>query len=234
MVNILKIKSCCAAFCATFLVACGHFETVEKGGGARAMKAAGVDVAAPEDKHAIFNLMREGGYVLVMRHAASPHDQENPSGTAEGCVLGEGRGLSVEGRESAKMLGELLAKENVPILKAYTSDMCRAWDTAVLTVAGRAPVIPHASQKTTDPETIAAFKLAVEAELASNPGQNIVLANHSNIAPLYGAIERDDEAELPEGVISVVEPSAWFGLDDGTLMRLGPAYKMIVTKPPKK
>ncbi len=180
----------------------------------------------PADKSAaVFDLLRSGGNVLVMRHAHSPGGQKASVGMTEGCNLQPGRGLDAEGFHQARALGEFLKDEGVPILKAYTSDMCRAWDTARLT-AGGAPVTPHPSQKTTDPEIIAAFKKEIEAELAANPDKNIILASHSNIAPLDGAIVLEGEEELPEGVINVVTAPAWKGVGGG-VVRLTPRVNIV-------
>ena len=86
--------------------------------------------------------------------------------------------------------------------------MCRAWDTAALS-AGGAPVTSHPSQTSTDPEVVAAFKRSIAAELAANPGQNIILSSHSNIAPLYGATTRGDEEDVPSGVVWILDPEDW-------------------------
>lgn len=163
----------------------------------------------PENAAQLFwGRVREGGQVFVMRHGDSPHGQADAVGAAPGCILGAGRGLSAKGRAQARLLRETLAAQQAPIAKAYTSDMCRSWDTATL-IAGDAEIIPHPAQKTTDPGVIAAFKRAVEAELAAHPGKTILLVNHSNIAPLYGARVCDGEAEIPEGVISVISTQRW-------------------------
>lgn len=169
------------------------------------------DAAAQESAEAdkaAFDLLRAGGNVLVMRHANSPAGQTAPVGMSEGCTLAEGRGLDAKGFFQARALGELLAEEEVPILKAYTSRMCRAWDTARL-VAGAAPVLPDDSQMTTDAAAVAAFKERIEAELAANPGTNIILSSHSNIAPLYGAEAAEGEDEIASGAIFVVRPPKW-------------------------
>ncbi len=201
----------CAAFAAAFLPL------------AAALPASAEE--ATDRALTVFDLLRSGGNVLVMRHAHSPGGQKASVGMTEGCTLQPGRGLNAEGLVQARALGELLSEENIPILKAYTSDMCRAWDTARL-VAGEAPVIPHPAQKTTDPETIAAFKKQIESELTANPGQNIILASHSNIAPLYGAIVLKKEDELPEGVINVVRPSEWNGVEGGVI-RIVPRVEIV-------
>ncbi|GJL95894.1 MAG: hypothetical protein DHS20C05_22990 [Hyphococcus sp.] len=162
--------------------------------------------------------LQNGGYVLVMRHASSPHNQTGATGLSEGCKLEAGRGLDAKGFVQAREIGAFLRENNIPVLKAYTSPMCRSWDTAMLAAAG-AEVIANPSQITTNQTAIAAFKKEIEAELAANPGQNIILSNHSNIAPLYGAIVRGDEEDIPEGVVSIVTAPGWNGID-GAILRI--------------
>ncbi len=185
----------CAAFGAAFL----------------ALAAPAVAEEATDIEINPFDILRGGGNILVMRHASSSSDQKAPVGMSKDCQLGEGRGLDAKGLFQARALGELLRAEAVPVLKAYTSRMCRAWDTAAL-VSGGALVVPSDSQMTTDPAKIAEFKKVIEAELAAHPGQNIILSSHSNIAPLYGAKAAEGEAEVPEGAIFVVRPQDWKSL----------------------
>ncbi len=191
------MKFLCAAIGAAFLVGC----TTD---GAHA----GAGVKVETEFSEVFAPLLAGGYAIVVRHANSPAGQMAPVGMTDGCVLGDGRGLDAEGLYQARYTGEWLKASDVPILKAYTSDMCRSWDTARL-MAGKAPVFAHPAQKTTDPEIIAAFKAEIETELAANPGQNIMLVSHSNVAPLYGATAQTGEAEIPSGGVFVVRPPAW-------------------------
>jgi phosphohistidine phosphatase SixA len=190
------LRFLCAAIAAAFLALPVHAQDAAR--------------HAPLSDHSdsFFVQLRGGGQVLVMRHGKSPHDQIAAIGMTAGCNLGEGRGLSADGFAEARSLGVFLAETGVPILKAYSSDMCRAWDTARL-VAGGAPAIPHGAQKTTDQKIIAAFKKQIEAELAANSGASILLVSHSNIAPLYGAAICESEDELPEGIVSVVDATTW-------------------------
>lgn len=222
MIRSFMLHVLCAAFFTVFAFGCAADDGASNG-----LKSGATEAHSPEDElHQFWERLREGGHVFVMRHGKSPHDQAAPAGMTEGCILGKGRGLSAAGRAEATQLGEKLAQENAPILKAYTSDMCRSWDTARL-VAGGADVIAHPAQKTTDPDLISAFKNDVAAELTANPGMSIVLVSHSNVAPLYGAEVCDDEDELPEGIISVVTPDRWTTvariLPDGTLAGCGRA-----------
>lgn len=186
----------CAAFFAAILSAC-------------ASEGRSVDEYDPPARQ--YDLLRDGGYVLVMRHAHSPHGQSEPERIGADCRLGDGRGLSAFGARQARYIGETIAAENIPLLKAYTSRMCRAWDTAIL-AGGDAPVIPHDSQMTTAPDKVSAFKKEIEAELAANPGANIMLVSHSNIAPLYGAGPLEAEEEIPEGVVFIVIPGEWLSI----------------------
>lgn len=189
--------------------------------------ALGVEgTAADTELQEVFDILRKGGNVLVLRHANSPTEQAAPVGMTPDCILQEGRGLDAEGFYQARHIGEWLKKEGVPVLKAYTSDMCRAWDTARL-AAGGAGVAAHPAQKTTDATAIAAFKKEVEAELAANPGQNIMLVSHSNIAPFYGAKAEADEEEIPSGAVFVVAPPAWDQLRARFDVRFGPQPQTV-------
>jgi len=203
------VRLLCAAFGAAFLMISATAQALEhhEGGG-----------------EATYEMLREGGFVLVMRHAHSPGDQKASVGLSDGCQLAPRRGLDATGFAQARTLGAMLADNEVPILKAYTSRMCRAWDTAAL-AAGGAVVEESPSQVSTDPAVVTAFKEAVAAELAANPGQNIILASHSNIAPLYGALV-DDEEELPEGLISIVDPVSWNGVD-GFMLRIRSGVEVV-------
>ena len=187
----------CAALSAAFLV-----------NSVIGVAQAGSGAEAETEYSDVFSELKDGGYVLVVRHANSPGGQIAPVGLTQGCVLGQGRGLDAEGLFQARYTGEWLKAGGVPLLKAYTSDMCRSWDTARL-MAGSATVTAHPAQKTTDAEIIAAFKKEIEAELAANPGQNIMLVSHSNVAPLYGATAQDGEEEIPSGGVFVVRPPQW-------------------------
>ena len=201
----------CAAFFAAFASGCGADRADDRADSASSSDENydTVELRSPDEAPQLFwARAREGGQLFVMRHGKSPHGQIVAVGMTDGCILGEGRGLSPDGRAEARSLGKKLAQEKVPILKAYTSDMCRSWDTARL-VAGDADVIAHPAQKTTSPEMISAFKDDVVAELEANPGTTIALVSHSNVAPLYGATVCDGEDELPEGIISVVTPDSW-------------------------
>lgn len=157
--------------------------------------------------------LRAGGNIIVLRHATSPADQKAAVGMTAGCVLAPGRGLSAQGFYEARFIGEWLAENGVRIDRAYTSDMCRSYDTARLVAAGVGPVIPRAEMKSDDPAVADAFKKQLAADLAAAPTANILLVNHSNIAPLYGAGPLEGEDETPSGRIHVVKNGETIRID---------------------
>ncbi|MEM9495796.1 MAG: phosphoglycerate mutase family protein [Pseudomonadota bacterium] len=188
-------KKLCAAFCAAFfIVATQHNATAQDESEAeRSIETVMADLAS-------------GGSVILMRHANSPSDQVGSVGLTDGCVLGEGRGLDAKGFFQARFIGEFLTSYDVPVTAAFSSDMCRTWDTARLVAAGT-PVMASQALKTTDVTTIENFKQIIATTLAGAPRENVLLVTHSNIVPLYA--DWGGDGEIPSGVIVIVDPKDW-------------------------
>jgi phosphohistidine phosphatase SixA len=151
-------------------------------------------------------MLRAGGYVIVLRHGATHADQAdtdplNPDNVAKQ------RQLNEKGEQAAKSLGEAFRAIGVPVSKALTSNMNRAYQTAKL--AGFDPV-----EKTTDltegnqivspnenNRRAGAFK-----KLVSTPppaGTNLVLVSHKpNIVDAFGK----DWFEIKEGEATIFKP----------------------------
>lgn len=164
-----------------------------------------VHAGGRDDMEQALALLREGGNLIVMRHATSPSGQIAAIGMTEGCILQPGRGLSSRGFVEARFIGEWLAENGARIDKTYTSDICRSWDTArLVAAAGGGPVMPRAEMKSDDPAIAAAFKKELDAELAASPGANILLVTHSNITPLYWSGPQEGEEETPSGRVHVI------------------------------
>ena len=183
-------------------------------GCAHAGEAGGVEAALAQ--------LRAGGNIIVMRHATSPSGQAAPVGMTAGCVLAPGRGLSAQGFFEARFIGALLAENGVKIDKTYTSDLCRSYDTARLVAAGAGAVIPRAEMKSDDPAVADAFKKRLAADLAAAPTANILLVNHSNVAPLYGAGPLPGEDETPSGRIHVVKNGETIRIDVNAAVAAAP------------
>ncbi len=82
------------------------------------------------DESALWQELRKGGYVLLIRHADAPGTFD-PPGFQLG-VCSTQRNLSEEGRAQSKRLGELFRAQNVAIAQVFSSEWCRCIDTATL------------------------------------------------------------------------------------------------------
>lgn len=173
---------------------------------AAALVGAAAQETAPRTLEAAMADLAKGGSVILMRHANSPAGQRAAVGMTEGCVLGPGRGLDAKGFFQARFIGEFLREQGVAVAAAFTSDMCRTWDTARLVAAGAA-VAPEPALKTTNIAEIDAFKQKITARLAASPSDNILLVSHSNIVPLYA--DWGSPEEIPSGVVLIVDPATW-------------------------
>jgi phosphohistidine phosphatase SixA len=87
-------------------------------------------VVNPLEEQALWQELRKGGYVLLIRHADAPGTFD-PPGFKLG-VCSTQRNLSEEGRAQSKRLGELIRSQNVPIAQVFSSEWCRCIDTASL------------------------------------------------------------------------------------------------------
>jgi Histidine phosphatase superfamily (branch 1) len=81
-------------------------------------------------EQALWNDLRKGGYVLLIRHADAPGTFD-PPGFQLG-VCSTQRNLSEEGRAQSRRLGELIRDKKVPIAQVFSSEWCRCIDTATL------------------------------------------------------------------------------------------------------
>ncbi|WP_246316139.1 histidine phosphatase family protein [Tepidicella baoligensis] len=94
---------------------------------------------AREDER-FWTLTREGGYVLLMRHAATVAGVGDPPGfRLDDCHTQ--RNLSESGREAAQRLGERFRERGVRLSAVYSSAWCRCIDTARLAFDPHYP--PH-------------------------------------------------------------------------------------------
>ena len=95
--------------------------------------------AAPNDA-ALWQRLRGGGHVLLMRHAATDPGIGDPPGfVLERCA--SQRNLSDAGRRDARRIGDALRRRGIPIGEVLSSRWCRCLDTARL-VFGRADPAP--------------------------------------------------------------------------------------------
>lgn len=136
---------------------------------------------------ALWGKLREGGYVLLIRHAATDPGVGDPAGfKLDDCVTQ--RNLNAEGREQARRLGERLRGERVPVAKVFTSPWCRCRDTATLAF-GKAEDWEALSnifdQRDREADRSERVRKRVGSFADRKPGGNVVMMTHGiNIAAL--------------------------------------------------
>jgi hypothetical protein len=86
-------------------------------------------------------LLRQGGHVVLLRHAQTTSGIGDPEGTRlEDCTTQ--RNLSEGGRAHARRVGEEFRRFRVPVDMVLSSEWCRCVETAGLAFGGTADVWP--------------------------------------------------------------------------------------------
>ena len=168
---------------------------------AAAAEAAGA-AAAEMSGPALLAALRNGGYILYFRHAATDFGQNDDQMTGyEACATQ--RNLTDTGRADARAIGATLRELHIPIGAVLASPYCRTMETAQL-MFGRATATPAVRGGTVQPESPARYA-ALRDLLATQvpPGSNLAIASHGNP---YRAVVGGDY--LAEGEAAVIEPLA--------------------------
>ncbi len=113
--------------------------------------------AAAESDQSLWQQLRSGGHVLLIRHADAPGTFDPPGFQLGDCATQ--RNLSAKGREQAKRIGEQLAQGQVPVGTVFSSQWCRCVDTATLAFG--------ASKVVTRPELNSPTKLGADHRAAN-------------------------------------------------------------------
>jgi phosphohistidine phosphatase SixA len=170
--------------------------------------------APPPQQPSIVKALREGGLVLVFRHAKT--DAEiNQQELLRSCAFQ--RNLSEAGREQAREIGEAIRALRIPIDDVRSSPMCRTRDTARLAF-GRV---------TLDRDLLSPGVIGTEADderraqrlsaMVKNPppaGENTVLVTHTgNIGAALGeeTVQEGDMLAYGGGgeLVGRVESERW-------------------------
>jgi broad specificity phosphatase PhoE len=161
----------------------------------------GATVAAqPTTGDALWQRLREGGHILLIRHAATDPGIGDPPGFRLG-QCGTQRNLSERGRREARALGAALREAGVTVGPVWSSRWCRCLDTARLAF-GRvepAPMLDSmfnddaAASRAKAAQTLARLAARMEGKGAEG---NIVLVTHDvNIRALA------HESVAPGGIV---------------------------------
>lgn len=100
----------------------------------RALLAASLAVLLPSafaDEAALWDLLAQGGFVVLLRHAQTVPGANDPPGyTLEDC--NSQRKLSEEGRAQSQRIGDAFRARAIPVARVLSSRYCRCIDTAAL------------------------------------------------------------------------------------------------------
>ena len=135
----------------------------------------------------LWNLLKGGGQVVLMRHALTTPGAGDPEGMRLGDCTTQ-RTLSAEGRAHAKQVGEAFRARAIPVAQVLSSPWCRCLETARLAFGKEPQPSPALGNLfgRADPQ---GRQVAQMRSLVSRkpPGGNLVLVSHgSTILALTG------------------------------------------------
>lgn len=142
-------------------------------------------------------LLREGGQIVLLRHAAAPGTGDPAGFDIADCSTQ--RNLSGRGRQQAEKIGALFAARAGDPERVLTSRYCRARDTARIAFEdAQVEDFPPLDQLPSDEASAAEANAAVLEEIRSYSGSgNLVMVTHlENIRALTGISPREAEAVL--------------------------------------
>lgn len=152
---------------------------------------------------ALIQALRQGGYVLYMRHGNTNNDRpDQPDMKLDDCNTQ--RPLNAQGRALATEVGKAVAKARIPVGDVWTSPMCRAKDSAQLAFGNKAQVdkllMYTANLTTVQKQPILANTRRLLSEPVAAGTNRVVVAHAPNLADLMGFFVK------PEGTIVVISP----------------------------
>lgn len=93
-----------------------------------------------EDDAALWNALRSGGHVALLRHAIAPGTGDPPEFALRDCATQ--RNLSDEGRDQAARIGARFRENGIPTARVFSSQWCRCLETARLLDLGPVQELP--------------------------------------------------------------------------------------------
>jgi phosphohistidine phosphatase SixA len=157
--------------------------------------------ARPTGPLEVVDRLRDGGYVVFLRHAATDHSQKDRLGVPLTDCRGQ-RNLNDAGRAQARSIGDSWRALDLPLGDVLASGYCRTRETATLAF-GRATVVPTLTGIPAElAGTYTGRVRALRRMLGTKPpdGENTVIVGH--IANLEAATK----VEIEEGDSAIFEP----------------------------
>lgn len=174
----------------------------------------------------LLSALRQGGYVIVMRHASSPRTPPDPAQANPDNVAHE-RQLDEIGRSSARAMGEALRQLRIPVGQVLCSPTYRALETVHLAQLGEPKTFPQLgdsgqSMQADDSGARATWLRAQAAQVPHRHTNTIIVTHLPNMREAFAqsaAGIADGEALIfhPDGrgaapLIALVKIDEWAGL----------------------
>ncbi len=165
-----------------------------------------LEVIGAIDLNKLVAAMKQGGYVIVLRHGATNRNQADTDPLHRANIASQ-RLLSAEGRQVAARVGESFRKLGIPLGKVYSSEFNRAIETGKL-VSGESvtptPDVTEGGLVVTPAENDRRAKaLKGMASAKPNAGVNTLIVTHKpNILDAFG----ESWFGVKEGEASVFKP----------------------------
>lgn len=135
---------------------------------------------------ALWNRLRDGAHVILLRHATTDPGIGDPPGFRLGDCSTQ-RNLSEAGRSEARRIGDAFSQREIPVGEVRSSRWCRCLDTARIafgTVEPWAMLDSVFAEPAREPDQTAAIRVFV---LGYERAPNAILVTHAaNIAALIG------------------------------------------------
>lgn len=188
-----------------------------------------LEVLGAVDIEKLSTAMKQGGYVIVLRHAATNRDQADTEPLHRDNLAVQRR-LSAEGQDAAAQIGDAFRKLGIPLGNVYSSEFDRAVETAKL-VSGKSVTrmldLTEGGLVVTPVENDRRAK-ALKALTGTKPnaGVNTLIVTHkANLLDAFGegwfeskegeasVFKPDDSADLV--LVARVQPADWIKMAAG-------------------
>lgn len=156
---------------------------------------------------ALLAQMRQGGFVLYLRHGTSDPSRVDRAPQVDLNDCSTQRVLSDAGRQQARDLGLALRRARIPVGEVIHSPMCRARESAQLTFATQPqllraePLLAYTANLTSEQKKpVAAATRALVSTPVPEGTNRVIVAHAPNLADLMGYFVK------PEGTMVVLRP----------------------------
>ena len=141
--------------------------------------------------------LRDGGYVIVMRHARSPRAQPDASTASPGNLNLE-RQLDEIGRETAMQMGRAVRSQQIPVGQILSSPTFRAMETVTYLELGDAQPVAELGSGGDG-----AWLTARAAQTVHDGTNSLFVTHRPNLSSAFG----DEAVGMADGEALIVRPN---------------------------